>query len=173
MHAGPTDINPWAATTISSPCKSTCPRASRVRTPFVIRNGTRFVLVASTLLLPTSTTFCSGLTSYWRTSMGSRLRSPLRQATQRLTPALLTCGPLIQASPTGGTSNDIIVVFAAESHTSTGRSKRTPPSLLASSGNSCAWDIPVSWALSNHGIFYAIFSTQRLRNRSPGSNCSV
>ncbi|KAL1475642.1 hypothetical protein MTO96_037143 [Rhipicephalus appendiculatus] len=166
MHAGRTHINPWAATTISSPCK---PRP----TLFVIRTGARFVRVASTLPLPTSTTFRSGLTSYCRNSTGSRLRSPLRLTTQRLTAALLTCKPLIEASPTGGTSNNITVVFAAESHTSTGTSKQTPPPLLASSGNSCARDFPVSWALSNHGIFYAIFSTQRLRSLSPGSNCSV
>ncbi|KAL1446203.1 hypothetical protein MTO96_028878 [Rhipicephalus appendiculatus] len=96
-----------------------------------------------------------------------------RQNTWRMIPALLTWRPLIQASRSGGTSNGMNVVFAAESHTSTGRSKRTQPFLLAGRGNSCAREFPVSWAVSNHGIFYAIFSTLRVRSLSPGRNWRV
>ncbi|KAH7986167.1 hypothetical protein HPB52_025159 [Rhipicephalus sanguineus] len=50
-----------------------------------------------------------------------------------------------------GTSNDITIVFIAESQLSTGKSKRTPPPLPSSSGNS-AQDFPVYWAASNCGI---------------------
>ncbi|KAL1470014.1 hypothetical protein MTO96_040721 [Rhipicephalus appendiculatus] len=42
-----------------------------------------------------------------------QLRADLDGVTEQLTTALITCRPLIQASPTGGTSNDITVVFAA------------------------------------------------------------
>ncbi|KAH7982882.1 hypothetical protein HPB52_007917 [Rhipicephalus sanguineus] len=164
MHAGPTHIYRWSETIMSSPCKSARARASRVHTLSVTRTGTRFLRVVNTPPLPTSKTFRSRLTCCWRPRRHPALNSRLAH---------------LQAVHTSLTNR-----WNKQRHNSRLRRRiaalgreieRTPPLLPASSGNSCAQDFPISWAASNRGICYAIFSTQlqRVIQAYPGDTSSL